>query len=962
MANINRDYLVIADLKSGKITSPNMSFYNTDKNIANLFVKLQITMSTNPSITGFVNKEEASDYNVKLTVVKPKTTMLVELTGVVQDESVMGNGAVYLFDMPQNFTDQVGKYICELEITCMVNGREEIVTCDPFRYTVKASAVTGLNVEIEPNPDIPVLRQLIDEVRYLQENEVSAETFAAYQKITDDKLKQVEIDLNEAVANATNGSESVTNSEIVLARKGKTSLREKIDEFDSQIKDKANQKELEIEKSRIDLLTKIQNGETQGNTELLDIRIDKNGTIHDTAGNATRVAILDNNSVSPNKIAEEYIDLLQDTKIYINQSQSGYYPETGAINRINLDGYTCTDAIPISLLEDEIIIPLDNELQGQSFIFLDSNKKAYYSKNANAIKSNTDMQEYLKYDEVNKEYKLLIKKYSQNVGRVNYISFNFLSSRKYIKKLAENKSLKWLRIESENLKNESVIAKHIDNSELLSNYTDIYNKFIASYNQTDIVYSDANNQVSTTYLDLNDLSDTLSFKVISSLKGQVIVLKNNLNEYFASLNATLIINKEFRQLEGYITFNEVSQIATIDIKKLRANVGTTTIVGMVISSDAIENIKGFVYKDLKWLRIPNKTDVKEEKFEIRLLEEYALLKGVEYNFYTSQTVMCSRRLPEKYMAIWQYSGAGATVYDDGIRIKETATGTNYLTLKVFVEEDGEIVLKESKTVKIIIVENNVTNKKMLFIGDSRIEDGAKPWPARVQLVTTIKNVLDSSNMFLGTRGGGSLANHEGRSGWRSYDYCMTEYDSKREYSNEFYNSNFTDTLSGLTSHFDFSYYMSNKGYNTVDLVGIYLGANDLYDDNSIIYQKMMIKSIKSFNHNIKIILFSDYLSPCDNYSLLPAGLTYMKRRLSQMNYYAKQKQMLTDLGYSDVYIIGANNVIDDWYDFNRGSRKISYRNNDSEAKEYIVDAIHPKSSGYDKIADLASGHINYILS
>ena len=144
MANINRDYLIIADLKSGKITNPTMSFYNTDKNIANLFVKLQITMSNNPNITGFVNKEEASNYNVKLTVIKPKTTMLVELEGVIQDSDVVGNGAVYLFDMPQNFTDQVGKYICELEITCMVNGREEIVTCDPFRYTVKESAVTGL--------------------------------------------------------------------------------------------------------------------------------------------------------------------------------------------------------------------------------------------------------------------------------------------------------------------------------------------------------------------------------------------------------------------------------------------------------------------------------------------------------------------------------------------------------------------------------------------------------------------------------------------------------------------------------------------------------------------------------------------------------------------------------------------------------------------------------------------------
>lgn len=188
MANINRDYLVIADLKSGKITSPNMSFYNTDKNIANLFVKLQITMSTNPSITGFVNKEEASNYNVKLSVVKPKTTMLVELTGIVQDESVMGNGAVYLFDMPQNFTDQVGKYICELEITCMVNGREEVVTCDPFEYSVKESVVTGLNIEIEPNPDVPVLRQLIDEVRYLQQNGGSIVNLSGYQKMEDDSL------------------------------------------------------------------------------------------------------------------------------------------------------------------------------------------------------------------------------------------------------------------------------------------------------------------------------------------------------------------------------------------------------------------------------------------------------------------------------------------------------------------------------------------------------------------------------------------------------------------------------------------------------------------------------------------------------------------------------------------------------------------------------------------------------
>ena len=81
-----------------------------------------------------------------------------------------------------------------------------------------------------------------------------------------------------------------------------------------------------------------------------------------------------------------------------------------------------------------------------------------------------------------------------------------------------------------------------------------------------------------------------------------------------------------------------------------------------------------------------------------------------------------------------------------------------------------------------------------------------------------------------------------------------------------------------------------------------------------------------------------------------------------MAYYEKQKKAITDLGFSDVYIIGTNNMIDDWYDFNRSTRKISYRNSDTEKMEYIVDVIHPKASGYDKMADLVCGHINYILS
>ena len=943
---------------------------------------------------------------------------------------------------------------------------------------------------------------------------------------TDDSI----VSTNEFTA-LTKGLSSLSEydnykNEIAEARNGFTTLGKRLYNIDVRLDTKATNEDLAIERSRIDLLTKVPVGDTEGNAELLDIRIDKNGTTHDTAGDATRITILDDNSVSANKIAGEYTDVLLDTKMYINQYQKGYFTDTGLIDRGTLAGHTCTDFIPISLLGDEITMPLDDGLEGQAFIFLDENKKAYYSKSAEAVKINKDMQEYLIYDDVNKEYTLLIKKYSQNEGRVAYVSFNFLTSRKYIKRLADEKMLKWLKVEnnnltkecvlpnhisnseylkdfttiknaymggytpraisyvnshnqvstcdlgineildtikfkvtstlqgqviilknndgeyfgslnatlirsrnfrmltgymtyddatematldikkireendtnsinkiaissdtsvsikgfaykelkwlkvgSNNLSNECVLPNHISNTEYLKDFTTIKNAYMGGYTPSAISYVSSHNQVSTYDLSINELSDELEFKVTSTLQGQVIILKDNRDEYFAGLNATLIRRRDFRMLTGYITYDDATEMATLDIKKIREEMLANNINKIAISSDVSESIKGFVYKDLKWIRTSNNTDLreereerKEEKIEIRLLDEYVLLKDVEYNFYTSQTVLCSRKLDEKYMVVWQYDGDGGTAYNDFLRIQEVNTGVNKLTLKVLVEEDGIVTLVDSKTATINIVENNVTNKKLLFIGDSRIEDGCPPWTPRAQLVTSMKNTLDASNTFLGSRGGGSLANHEGRSGWRCLDYCRKEYDSNRNYNNEFYNPNFTDTLDGLTSHFDFNYYMTNSGYDTVDLVGIYLGANDVYDDNSIIYQKMMIKSIKSFNPDTKIILFCDYLSPCDNYSLISVGSNYVRRRLSQMAYYEKQKQMVTDLGFSDVYIIGTNSMIDDWYDFNRRNMKISYRNSDSEKIEYIIDVIHPKETGYDKMADLVCGHINHILS
>lgn len=164
--NINRDYLIIANMKTGNVSSQNMQVFNTDKRIMNIFVKLQTVMSNNQDIATFVTQEEANNYKLKLTVIKPKTNQLRYADGVLMSDSNGGN-AVFQFDLPTEFTDQVGVCTCELSVTCTVNGNEESMSCDLFKYTVKANAVTGLNPEIESNPDKAILEDLIERVESL---------------------------------------------------------------------------------------------------------------------------------------------------------------------------------------------------------------------------------------------------------------------------------------------------------------------------------------------------------------------------------------------------------------------------------------------------------------------------------------------------------------------------------------------------------------------------------------------------------------------------------------------------------------------------------------------------------------------------------------------------------------------------------------------------------------------------
>lgn len=142
---------------------------------------------------------------------------------------------------------------------------------------------------------------------------------------------------------------------------------------------------------------------------------------------------------------------------------------------------------------------------------------------------------------------------------------------------------------------------------------------------------------------------------------------------------------------------------------------------------------------------------------------------------------------------------------------------------------------------------NLQNCSLLCIGDSIVDHDV--------MTAKIKSFFEENGKtvtLLGTLGDGQGTgnNNEGRAGWTTSDYF-----TDKQYNgvvNPFYNPS--------SQTFDFSYYMNNQGYTSVDFVVIQLGINDLYnfDDTKIIPTwenvNAMIDSILSYNQSTKVLL------------------------------------------------------------------------------------------------------------
>lgn len=181
--NLNKDYLIIVDVKSATVSTPNkMSFYITDIKTANIFAQLVINDSNSELIKKYAPIENAQDYKIKLRVIKPNNEFKeIEFTLLNQLE------AFFMVDLTEDFKDIIGTYKCELFVDCIVNSELERITTASFRYAVKPSIYNYLDEVIEADPDYPLVDRILEQL----EN-VDLSKYATNESV-DAKLEVIEL-------------------------------------------------------------------------------------------------------------------------------------------------------------------------------------------------------------------------------------------------------------------------------------------------------------------------------------------------------------------------------------------------------------------------------------------------------------------------------------------------------------------------------------------------------------------------------------------------------------------------------------------------------------------------------------------------------------------------------------------------------------------------------------------------
>lgn len=295
MSYLDRKDLLSANLITRSISKEKaIKYYNTDKNIAYIYMKL--VTENEDGAQKEVAVDEASNYTVILNIKKPGN-QLRKLTGVLSNDLVYETSAIYKFTLSSDYIDQVNDYLCE---TVVKSDTKELVL-NPFKYSVSADIATGLNGEIIIDKDYSILKELISKVQKTN-------------NINDNEISNTETYSNEKIEERIRNTASL----------------------------KADKTEVDIERKRIDTIIALPPGSTTNDARLEDIKVGADNVSYASPGEAVRTQFANNNT----KInSNESKNIEQDSRLnnveYISKRQdtllNGLFNENGD-KRLSIEG------------------------------------------------------------------------------------------------------------------------------------------------------------------------------------------------------------------------------------------------------------------------------------------------------------------------------------------------------------------------------------------------------------------------------------------------------------------------------------------------------------------------------------------------------------------------------------------------------------------------------------------------
>ena len=282
------------------------------------------------------------------------------------------------------------------------------------------------------------------------------------------------------------------------------------------------------------------------------------------------------------------------------------------------------------------------------------------------------------------------------------------------------------------------------------------------------------------------------------------------------------------------------------------------------------------------------------------------------------------------------------VFQKSLETLEKGFYQNYViansSYNTLLKKNDDVVNNSRLTVVDTNAGNGVT-RKVLVIGDSLT--AANVWTDK--LIDLFADDVMNIEM-LGTRGTLKAPN-EGRGGWRAWNYAF-----EKDASNDGLSSSVTNPFfNPVSNKFDFSYYMNQQNYTSVDYILLCLGTNDVSrsthnaDDDILLAWKTIIDSIKAFDNNIKILIWLLPM-PCGLINEQPKKDTFLHMKELLINKYDNVESRQTN----KIYLVDVGCSVSPTDDFNYKEELISEYG--EEKWKRPTDIIHLANKGYYAIA------------